>query len=116
MQHDQEIANIKARYERRSEVKAELERLYNPLNACNALQHAELHVGTAGFLNHWLGATRKLRDCVIAEIGCGTGRNLISMIRFGANPSRLLANELLPEHIDEARQRLPEGVRFYAGD
>jgi SAM-dependent methyltransferase len=114
MRHDEEISRIKARYERRSA--AGLSDVYNPIAPCNALWRAELHAETAGLLYSWLGQTRKLSECVIAEIGCGAGANLIDMIGFGAEPSRLLANELLSERVEMARRRLPASVTFYPGD
>lgn len=111
--HDREIANIRLRYARRAE--AGLEVAYSPLAPCNAMWKAELHAEVALLLHRWLGQ-RKLGDCVIAEIGCGSGSNLLNMIGYGAEPTRLHANELLPERMAQARNRLPRGVTFHPGD
>jgi len=113
-QHDREIADIQLRYARRAE--AGLEVAYNPVAPCNAMWKAELHAQAALLLHQWLGRQRKLSDCVIAEIGCGSGSNLLDMIGYGAEPTRLHANELLPERMAKARHRLPRGVTFHPGD
>ncbi len=114
MQNDEELANIKARYDRRS--KLGLDRLYNPISPYNALVKADLHMEIAAALDHWLGPARSLSACVIMEVGCGSGANLLEMISLGADPSRILANELLPERLAQARHRLPSAVTFFPGD
>lgn len=50
------------------------------------------------------------------EVGCGTGTNLLDLVRLGFTPSRLVGNELLPERIAVARERLPAAVRLVPGD
>lgn len=52
----------------------------------------------------------------ILEVGCGHGANLLEWLQFGADPSRLVGNELLPGRLSEARRRLPATVRLLAGD
>ncbi|MBP8145410.1 MAG: class I SAM-dependent methyltransferase [Inhella sp.] len=52
----------------------------------------------------------------ILELGCGHGDNLLEWLQFGATPSRLSGNELLPERLAAARARLPVEVPLLAGD
>jgi ubiquinone/menaquinone biosynthesis C-methylase UbiE len=52
----------------------------------------------------------------VIEIGCGNGANLLEFLQLGAEPGRLVGNELLPDRLAEARRRLPEAVRLYPGD
>lgn len=52
----------------------------------------------------------------VLEIGCGTGSNLVELIRIGFNPANLVANELLPERAAAARVNLPSACRVIEGD
>lgn len=112
--HGHEISEIERRYAKRRS--AGMRDLYDPILRCNALWKAELYVETAALLHSWLGQSRKLGQCAILEIGCGAGDNLLDMIRLGAEPTHLFANELLPERLASARRRLPQGVTFFPGD
>ena len=59
-------------------------------------------------------ATMAGRDVV--EIGCGTGGNLLDLLRLGAEPARLTGIELLPERAAAARAVLPAAVTVIEGD
>jgi len=50
------------------------------------------------------------------EIGCGTGGNLLELIKLGFRPQNLIGNELLADRLAAARARLPELVRLLPGD
>lgn len=52
----------------------------------------------------------------IAEVGCGTGGNLLDLLRLGAEPRRLVGIDLLPERVAVARAALPPAVRVVEGD
>lgn len=52
----------------------------------------------------------------ITEVGCGTGGNLLELLRLGAEPAHLTGLELLPERHAAARQVLPEATRLWLGD
>lgn len=52
----------------------------------------------------------------LLEVGCGDGGNLLDLLRWGAEPSRLCGVELLPERAAAARERLPGAVRIVTGD
>ena len=52
----------------------------------------------------------------VAEVGCGSGGNLLEFLRAGCRPERLTGCELLPERLAEARQVLPSAVELHLGD
>jgi SAM-dependent methyltransferase len=52
----------------------------------------------------------------LLEVGCGSGGNLLDLLRWGAEPARLLGLELLPERAAAAREQLPGAVRLVEGD
>lgn len=57
-----------------------------------------------------------LSDKKILEIGCGYGGNLSELIRFGANPSNLIGNDLMEDRIAGCRRTLPSSVTLLYGD
>ena len=52
----------------------------------------------------------------LLEVGCGSGGNLLEMLRLGFAPEHLQGLELLPERCAQARQRLPAALRLTLGD
>ena len=50
------------------------------------------------------------------EVGCGSGGNLLELIRLGFRPSKLVGNELLEDRLVQARERLPAAVTLLCGD
>lgn len=52
----------------------------------------------------------------LLEVGCGSGGNLLDLLRLGAEPAGLTGLELLPERVVAARQCLPAAVRIAEGD
>jgi SAM-dependent methyltransferase len=61
-------------------------------------------------------APKPLAELGVLEIGCGSGGNLLELIRLGFDPANLVGNELLAERAASARARLPEKVRVLEGD
>lgn len=61
-------------------------------------------------------ASAELQDLKVLEIGCGTGANLLELLRLGFNPHNLTANELLDERAAMARRNLPDACRILEGD
>jgi len=55
------------------------------------------------------------RDIRILEVGAGGGWNLITFLNAGAKPENIIASELLPERVQELKERLPE-IKVYSGD
>lgn len=108
-----ELEAIATRYERRKS--AVPGALYDPLQLANISIRQEREKLQSMSLGRWLGG-RSLRDLSICEIGCGTGGNLLQLIQMGADPERIIANDLLPDRVEMARERLPSSVVFHSGD
>jgi SAM-dependent methyltransferase len=52
----------------------------------------------------------------VFEIGCGSGSNLLDLIRLGFRPENIVGNELLEERANIARNRLPAATKIILGD
>ena len=52
----------------------------------------------------------------LAEVGAGTGGNMLELLRAGFVPENLIGVELLEERAAIARHMLPSAVRFETGD
>ena len=52
----------------------------------------------------------------VLEVGCGSGGNLLELIRLGFSPENLVGNELLPERATIARKNLPTACQVLQGD
>jgi SAM-dependent methyltransferase len=52
----------------------------------------------------------------VLEVGCGTGGNLLELLRAGFAPRNLVGIELLPDRFAQAMQTLPSGVTLMQGD
>lgn len=52
----------------------------------------------------------------VLEVGCGTGGNLLELLRIGFAPRNLAGIELLPDRFAQAMQALPSGVTLMQGD
>ena len=59
---------------------------------------------------------RTLADKRLLEMGCGSGGNLLEMLRLGFAPEHLSGAELLPERLEAARRSLPPAVTLWVGD
>ena len=55
-------------------------------------------------------------DKRLLEVGCGSGGNLLELLRLGFLPQHLSGVELLPERHAQARQVLPAALALHAGD
>jgi SAM-dependent methyltransferase len=52
----------------------------------------------------------------LLEVGCGSGGNLLELLRLGFAPQHLSGAELLPERMAQARACLPAAVALFEGD
>ena len=50
------------------------------------------------------------------EVGCGSGGNLLELLRMGLAPQHLQGLELLPQRHAQARQCLPSALALHLGD
>ena len=65
------------------------------------------------FVRHGLADLTSLR---LLEVGCGSGGNLLELLRLGFRPEHLAGAELLPERLAAARDTLPAATVLYGGD
>jgi SAM-dependent methyltransferase len=59
---------------------------------------------------------RPLAGLDVLEVGCGSGGNLLELLRLGCDAARLQGNELLPERAAQARRQLPAATCVHEGD
>ncbi len=52
----------------------------------------------------------------LLEVGCGSGGNLLELLRLGFAPEHLSGAELLPERWAQARRVLPPALALHQGD
>ena len=55
-------------------------------------------------------------DKKVVEVGCGSGGNLLELLRLGFAPEQMTGIELLPERFAQARHVLPAALRMIEGD
>ena len=107
-----ETEAIKARYARRKELR--IAGLYEPLRASVYMSQQERERKLIEYiLRPHLAPVANKR---LLEIGCGSGENLLALLRLGFRPENLVANELLPERAAKARARLPLETKVLEGD
>lgn len=105
-----EAQAVAARYARRMPADPR----YHPLNPVqlHALQERERALARL-LRQQGLSNTAGLRAL---ELGCGTGGNLLTLLRLGFQPQHLTGLELLPERAAAAQSQLPATVTVLAGD
>jgi SAM-dependent methyltransferase len=110
--NDHELTAVVQRYARRKALAA-ADR-YNPLNASIYMTQQEKERA----LIRWIGShgLAPLSDKKVLEVGCGTGSNLLQLIRLGFRPANLVGNELLADRVIEAREQLPAAIKIIEGD
>ena len=59
---------------------------------------------------------RDLSSLKVLEVGCGSGTNLVELLRLGFRPEQLTGVELLPQRHAIARAALPAAVTLHQGD
>jgi SAM-dependent methyltransferase len=65
------------------------------------------------FAAHGIADLAALR---VTEVGCGSGGNLLELLRLGCGPEHLTGLELLPERHAQARRVLPAATQVWLGD
>lgn len=87
---------------------------YQPMNPAALLPAQERLRAIAALLR-----ARGLREperLDLLEVGCGSGGNLLDLLRLGFAPERLCGIELLPERAAQARRVLPATLALIEGD
>jgi SAM-dependent methyltransferase len=107
---DPELQAVVERYERR----AGLADRYSPLRPDVSQTLQERQRAMLQLFNE-LGWS-DLATIRLLEVGCGSGGNLLELLRLGFAPERLAGIDLLGERVRQARQALPAAVRVDAGD
>jgi SAM-dependent methyltransferase len=97
---------VRLRYDRRS-TSVEPER-YNPVHP-DVWQSMQERQREMLRLFARLGMT-DLGRISLAEVGCGTGKNLLEFLRLGFQPQHLIGIELLEDRVAAANRVLPMGV------
>ncbi len=57
-----------------------------------------------------------IRELKVMEIGCGSGGNLLQLLRLGFQSDKLVGNELQERLVEAARKCLPTSIRIFSGD
>ena len=111
--HAEELERIKDRYARRIETGRAA--LYDPLTPVNTCFRQERERAMIDMVRR-LASGRPLSSLMVLEVGCGSGANLVDLIRWGASPEHCIGNELLPDRVAAARRVLPAQVTILDGD
>ena len=109
--NDTEIDRIRQRYDRRRAIPADRYSYSRPdvlLNMQSVDRATMQLLRRAGLAD--LGSLR------ILEVGCGSGANLLRFLRWGADPTRMVGNELLTDRAEQARRVLPSALDVVVGD
>lgn len=109
MSHALEVEAVKARYARRQD--GSLYDMRRPDMRHTLEERRQL-------MRRFLSgrAWQDLSTRCALEIGCGEGNVLADLLTIGFTPERLVGIDLLPETLEQARRKLPAGVRLMGGD
>jgi len=87
-----EIIAVLERYQRRKQLPAST---YDPLNPSVYMIQQEKERAMIRWIDY--SGLSPVNDKRILEIGCGSGANLLQLIRLGFAPENLVGNELIEE-------------------
>ncbi|MEO8057358.1 MAG: class I SAM-dependent methyltransferase [Burkholderiales bacterium] len=107
-----EVDAVRERYARRSSIDDPLR--YSLLNESVLMSHQEKQRALVRWVQKC--AIQPLVSKRVLEVGCGSGSNLLELMRLGFAPENLVGNELLPRRSEEARRMLPGAVTVLEGD
>jgi ubiquinone/menaquinone biosynthesis C-methylase UbiE len=109
--YEKEIENIKTQYEKRKEIN---QNRYSIIQPSTILSEQEKE---RAFIK-WLKENNvfPLEDKKILEIGCGSGNNILTFLKFGFKPENIYANELLDDRYLIAKNKLPQKIQLIKGN
>lgn len=107
-----EPEQVRVRYAKRNTQKHH--DLYSPLHGYVYLGMQEKERSIIRLIN--IFGLQPVENKRVLEIGCGSGSNLLDLIRIGFHPENLVGNELLEERAVIARNRLPAATTIMLGD
>lgn len=108
---EEEIRQIKMRYEKRKTISEERYSILAPQT------YLMLHELEKKIIKVFLKFNLvPLKEKKLLEIGCGNGMNLLEFIKLGFSPHYLVGNDLLHDRIESSRKILPESVTLIEGD
>ncbi len=98
---------VHARYGRRT-------RTYDPLEPWVLMTRQELERA----LCRWVKQVFPVGPAGVSvlEVGCGSGGNLLQLLRLGFAPENLSGNELQADRAEQAGRNLPAGIRIECGN
>lgn len=106
-----EIEEIRSRYARRQRLPGSVYSLLSPAVYMGEQEKERCLIRWIRLAGLMPVAKRR-----VLEIGCGTGANLLQLLRLGFAPENIVGNELLEERAAQARHILPAGIRIVTGD
>lgn len=103
---------IRQRYQRRDSGEAGARYTYTTPSVYMAIHERE-RVLARWFRRQWTVPPSSL---TLLEVGCGSGQNLLGLLRFGLLPENMIGNDLMSERADAARHVLPAALKISTGD
>ncbi len=109
-EHQHEVDAVAGRYARRLPADARYSLLRTDvLHTVHERQRAMCRL----FARHGVADPAALN---LLEVGCGTGGNLLELLRMGFRSEHLQGAELLPDRLEQARAVLPASLILHSGD
>jgi len=105
------LDDVKERYDRRKNLPSSM---YDPLNPSVYMSRQEKERALIRWVDY--AGLAPVSDKRVLEVGCGSGGNLLDLVRLGFRPENLVGNELLKERVLAAKRNLPESVMILEGD
>lgn len=110
MQKQNEVDQIRSRYDRRKNLQESKYSLLNPAVYMGVQERQRALIRVIRDMS------LRVFEAKVLEVGCGSGANLNELLRLGFNPKNLVGNELLEERASAAREALSSKIEIIEGD